>query len=144
MNPNDAMIRLIIWPFHWAKKRDKNERGNLSSSDTNPEEIFVTISENLSVVTIDTSGSEEYPYQCRCGILVITTAQLQSTKPELRFCTDSNPAHSMSEIGDSEDLWQWARLEIRVNVFRQSTVPQKQFIITQCYAVFESTTAKKM
>ena len=54
MNPNDAMIRLIIWPFHWAKKRDKNERGNLSSSDTNPEEIFVTISENLSVVTIDT------------------------------------------------------------------------------------------
>ena len=38
------------------------------------------------------------------GIVVITTAQLHSTKPELRFCTGSSPACSMSDIKDSEDL----------------------------------------
>ena len=59
----------------------------------------------------------------------VTTAQLHSTKPELRFCTGSNSARSMSEIHDGEDLWQWSRLEIRLNDFRQSAIPQKQFII---------------
>ena len=38
--------------------------------------------------------------------VVITTAQLHSTKPELRFCTGSNPAGGVSEIRDDEDLWQ--------------------------------------
>ena len=61
--------------------------------------------------------------------MVITTAQLHSTKPELRFCAGSNPAHGVSEIRDGEDLWQWSRLEIRLNAFRRSTTPQKQFII---------------
>ena len=60
------------------------------------------------------------------GAVVITTAQLHSTKPELSFCTGSNPAHGMSEIWDGEDLWQWSRLEIRLNAFCQSTIPQKQ------------------
>ena len=36
--------------------------------------------------------------------MVITTAQLHSTKPELRFYADSNPARGVSEIGDGEDL----------------------------------------
>ena len=40
----------------------------------------------------------------RRGVVVITTAQLHSTKPELRFCTGSNPVHGVSEIRDSEDL----------------------------------------
>ena len=57
------------------------------------------------------------------------TAQLDSTKSELRFCAGSNPAHAVSEIRDGEDLWQWSRLEIRLNAFRWSTIPQKQFII---------------
>ena len=35
---------------------------------------------------------------------IITTAQLHSTKPELRFCADSNPARGVSEIHDGEDL----------------------------------------
>ena len=65
----------------------------------------------------------------RRGVVVITTAQLHSTKPELRFCADSNPARGVSEIRDGEDLWQWSRLEIRLNAFRLSTIPQKQFII---------------
>ena len=59
--------------------------------------------------------------------MVITTAQLHSTKPELRFCAGSNPARGVSEICDCEDLWQWPRLEIRLNAFRRSTIPQKQF-----------------
>ena len=38
------------------------------------------------------------------GIVVITTAQLHSTKPELRFCAGSNPARGVSEICNGEDL----------------------------------------
>ena len=40
----------------------------------------------------------------RSKVVVITTAQLQSTKSELRFCTGSNLAHVVSEIRDGEDL----------------------------------------
>ena len=40
-----------------------------------------------------------------------------------------HPARSVSEIRDDEDLWQWSRLEIRLNTFRLSTIPQKQLII---------------
>ena len=39
-----------------------------------------------------------------CGALVITTAQLHSCKPELRFFAGSNPARRVSEIRDGEDL----------------------------------------
>ena len=63
------------------------------------------------------------------GVVVITTAKLHSTKPELRFCADSNPACGVLAICDGEDFWQCSRLEIRLNTFRQSTIPQKQFII---------------
>ena len=57
------------------------------------------------------------------------TAELHWSKPELRFCAGSNPARGVSEIRDGEDLWQWSRLEIRLNAFRRSTIPQRQFII---------------
>ena len=65
----------------------------------------------------------------RCGVMVITTAQLHSSKPELRFWAGSNPARGVSKICDGEDLWQWYCLEIRLNAFRRSTILQKQFII---------------
>ena len=61
-------------------------------------------------------------------VVVITTAQLHSSKPELRFCAGSNPARGVSDICDGEDLWQWSRIEIRLNAFRRSTTLQKQFI----------------
>ena len=64
-----------------------------------------------------------------CSAVIIFTAQLHSTKPELWFCAGSNPAHGVSEIHEDEDLWQWSRLEIRLKAFRRSTIPQKQFII---------------
>ena len=63
------------------------------------------------------------------GVVVITTAQLHSTKPELRLCTGSNLACNVSEICNCEDPWQWSWLEIRLNAFCRSTIPQKQFII---------------
>ena len=62
------------------------------------------------------------------GVVAITTAQLHSTKPELRFCAGSNPARGMLEIRDGEDLRQWSRLEMRINAFRRSTIPKKKFI----------------
>ena len=61
--------------------------------------------------------------------MVTTTAQLQSTTPELRFCPGSNSALGVSKIRDGEDLWQWSRLKIRLNACRRSTIPQKHFII---------------
>ena len=38
------------------------------------------------------------------GVVVITTAQLDSTRPELRLCAGSNPARDLAEIRDGEDL----------------------------------------
>ena len=40
----------------------------------------------------------------RSGVMVITTAQLHSTKPELRFCAGSNPGRGELDIRHSEDL----------------------------------------
>ena len=37
------------------------------------------------------------------GVVVITTAQLHSTKPERRFYTGLNPVRGVSEIRDGED-----------------------------------------
>ena len=46
----------------------------------------------------------EKRHAMRPVVVVITAAQLQSTKPELRLCTGSNPACGMSEIRNGEDL----------------------------------------
>ena len=70
----------------------------------------------------------EFDFGC-CGVVVITTAQLHSTKPELRFCASSSSANGVSEIHNGEDLWQWSQLEIKLYAFCQSTIPHKQFII---------------
>ena len=40
----------------------------------------------------------------RRGVVVIITAQLHSTKPELRLCAGSNPARGVSEIRDGGDF----------------------------------------
>ena len=53
------------------------------------------------------------------GVVVISTLQLHSTKPELKFYAVWNRARGVSEIRDDEDLWQWSRLEIRLNTFRR-------------------------
>ena len=53
----------------------------------------------------------------RLGVVVITTAQLHSTKSKVRFCAGSNPVGGVLEIRVSEDIWQWSRLEIKLNAF---------------------------
>ena len=40
----------------------------------------------------------------RSGVVVITTVQHHSTKPELRFFAGANPDRGMSEIRNGEDL----------------------------------------
>ena len=44
------------------------------------------------------------------GVVVITIAELHSSKPEIGFCRGSSPAGSVWEIRDGEDLWQRSRL----------------------------------
>ena len=44
------------------------------------------------------------------GAVVITSAQLLSTKPERRSCASSSLTCGVSEIRDGEDLWQWSYL----------------------------------
>ena len=63
------------------------------------------------------------------GVVVITTAKLHSSKPELRFCAGSNPARGVSEIRDGEDLWQWSRLEIRLRLLSVNHTTKKLIII---------------
>ena len=67
-------------------------------------------------------------FSWRCGVVVITIAQLHSIKTELKFCAGLNPACRMSEIHYNENLWQWSLLEIRLNPFHPSIIPEKQFI----------------
>ena len=38
------------------------------------------------------------------GVVLITTTQPHSTKPELRFCAGSKPARGVSEIRNGENL----------------------------------------
>ena len=69
--------------------------------------------------------------------MVTTTAQLHSTKSELRFCANSNPARGLSEIRDSEDLWQWSQQEIRLNAFRWSTIAQSNSSSSSNWHIFK-------
>ena len=89
---------------------------------------FIFLQENWMINVL-------HPSIC-CGVVVITTAQLHSSKPKLRFCAGLNPAYGMSEIRDGEDLWQWSRLEIKI---RLSSVNHttKQFIISVEIICFE-------
>ena len=49
-------------------------------------------------------GPDHRESPARRGVVVITTAQLHSTKSELRFCAGSNSACGVLEIRDGEDL----------------------------------------
>ena len=72
----------------------------------NPIEKIVIDEEELDGIEIDNIlNFEKLPRLVwRHGALVITTAQLHSTKSELRFCAGSNPARGVSEICDGENL----------------------------------------
>ena len=57
--------------------------------------------------------------------MVITAAQLHSTKPELRFYAGQSPSRDVLEIHDGKDHWHLFRLERGLNAVRLSNIPQK-------------------
>ena len=85
--------------------------------------------------------THESCYWWRRSAVIITSAQLHSAKPELRFCLGSSPACIVLEIRDGEYFWQWSWLEIRLHAFRQSTIPRKQFIIIIIIIIMSSSSS---
>ena len=74
-------------------------------------------------------SSTVYSYIISTGIVVITIAQVYSTKLKPEFCAILNPACSVSEACDSENQWQWSLLDLKLTCSRQSTIHQKPLII---------------
>ena len=91
---------------------------------------------DLRIIQLTTSLDCIYSRFLCCCVVVITTVQIHSMKPELRFCAGSNPAQDVLEIRDGEDLWQWSWLEIRLNAFWRSIIKQRQFIIKNFLIIF--------
>ena len=87
---------MILWNFIW-KLHIQNPFEKLLWS------FFVEMINVLKPLIIFAGEPHCAPQWCR-GVVIITTAQLHSTKPELRFCTGSNPARDVSKIRDGEDL----------------------------------------
>ena len=77
------------------------------------------------------SQTKEWKVKNARGYKTLTQNRNTHSKPEHRFCAGSNPSRGLSEIRDGEDIWQWfrleIRLEIRLNGLRWSTIPQKHF-----------------
>ena len=55
-------------------------------------------------VTFDGPMKRSYIFLWRCGVVVITIAQLHLTKPEFRFCSDSIPARNR-KICNGENIY---------------------------------------
>ena len=127
---SDVTCNKIFWKSVKPYLSNKGLRSNKITLIEN--DAFITngrvISKTMNKLFINTAKNS-WKQTWRRGVVVITTAQLHSIKPELRLYAGSNPARSVSEIRDGEDLLQWSCLEIRLNAFHRSTIPQKQFII---------------
>ena len=87
---------------------------------------------------------------CSGGVVVITTTQLHSTEPELRFYAGSNPARGLLEICDGKDLRQWSLLEINAKGLSSVTHTTKtihhhhvlvQIYLRRIYIIYSSTSA---
>ena len=132
-------VIFLIKPFWYMTKKSRQKLKYLENGKSFQGEIkaFFIIFKGLSVAKNClrpesaplNQNVARYIFLWRRGVVVITTAQLHSTKPELRFCPGSNPARGVLNIRDGDDLWQWSWLEIMLNTFRWSTISQKQFII---------------
>ena len=66
--------------------------------------VFNLFSRALADVHIAPTINVTNANHWRCGVVVVTAAQLHSTKFELRFCAGSDPARGVLEIRDGEDL----------------------------------------
>ena len=72
-----------------------------------------------------------------CGRLLLQWRQFSESYNYHHCTTSFNKAWTkVLEIHDGEDLWRWSRLEIRLNAFRWSTIPPKQFIIKELQFYF--------
>ena len=60
---------------------------------------------------------------------LLTTAQIHSTKSELRFCIGSNPARSMSKIRDGEDTTKKFTKTIQNWIFARQRTRDKNYCI---------------
>ena len=60
--------------------------------------------ERLEIVGWKQSANRSKKPSWHRDVVAITTGQLHSTKPELRFCAGLNPACGVSEIHDRGDL----------------------------------------
>ena len=84
IDQNEKVFELTIPSFAALVSEDANER--------------------VHILKVEEKRMEEKEETDGYDVVVITAAQLHSTKPELRFCAGSNPAHGVSEIRDGEDL----------------------------------------
>ena len=80
-------IMLAINVFHFSGFIESQQKKKIKRED-----LFFTVGLNASF-----EGEIHV-------VVVITTVQIHSTKPEVRFCPDSNPDCGVSEIRDGEDL----------------------------------------
>ena len=55
------------------------------------------------------------------GVVVITAAQLHSTKLQLRFCAGLSPSRGVSIYG-GDNLWQCSQLGIRLKAVRRTII----------------------
>ena len=113
--------KIILLPLNFISWRLKSSTESLTLQKS-----WFSRSENTMNQNFDFSYRWRNKPWCmwRLSVVVITTAQLHSTKPALSICAGSNPASSVSEIRNGEDLWQCSRLEIKLNTFCRSTIPQ--------------------
>ena len=89
---SDGVIRKVK-----VKYRNENENGDRDSFRSVRQLVMIHPVNEIYII-------EEINNLWRRGVVVITTAQLHSTKPELKFCAGSNSARGVSEIRDGEDL----------------------------------------
>ena len=80
-------------------KRDEVSKNAIMKT----ENTFGTNSKKKGIICYSCGITGDKASKCR-GAVVITSAQLHSTKYELRFCAGSNPARGVSEICDGENL----------------------------------------
>ena len=71
----------------------------INSSKIHLNQLLINGREKVAAKKLKNPKTEHYH-----GAVVIIIAQLHSTKPELRFCAGSDPARSVSEIKDVEDM----------------------------------------
>ena len=101
---NSCYVILIEWTFHYfvmynCMSTTVCVSGTVQFTFFLVTKLSITISTSCNWLTVTL-----IPVLWFHGVVDITTAQLHSTKSELRFWAGSNPTGGMSEIRDCKDL----------------------------------------